>query len=213
MMDLQQLKLWFNPRTPWEVDFRDLTIVSKAAFHSIKLGLTMVSVVLTCVLSTWCGFNYFRYQTKTSDLKTIENYINTNKKISENYRQTNKEFMEEKDKVFKVFDNFNTGFSTLDFLNNLIQSKTKEIKFSTVIIQDNKEYGAISKNDKANLLVQLYGSLNDDVTYIDTYKETVLAFSSLKSVKNCKSFIQFDQNQNRFSAKDIKFQLTVQTNE
>ena len=213
MMDLQQLKLWFNPRTPWEVDFRDSRIVSKAAFHSVKLGLTMVSLGLTCILSMWCGFNYFRYQTKTSALKTMENYINTNKKISENYRQTNKAFMEEKDKIFMAFDNFNTVFSTSDFLKDLIQNKTKEIKFSTVIIQDNKEYGAVKENGKTNLSIQLYGSLNGDVSYIDTYKDIVLAFPSLKSVKNCKSFIQFDQSQNGFSAKDIKFQLTVQTNE
>ncbi len=212
MIDLNQIKLWLNPRTPWEVDFRDSMIVSRAAFRSIKLTLTVVVICITFILSIGCGYNYIRYQGKVSALKDIEMYISNNKKVAENYRQTNKKFMEEKDRFLCVFSNFNTGISILDFLKDLIQNKTSQIKFSSIIIQNNKEYSANAEKEGSNFSIQLYGVLNDDVSYLDTYKENVLNYPSLKHVKNCKSFIQFDQNQNTFNSKEIKFQLTVQTN-
>ena len=211
-MDLQKLKSLFSPTIPWEIDFRDATIVSKAAFRSIKMVLTMSSLATTTILSVWCGFNFLRYQSKSKDLADINTYIATNEKIAEANKKINKQFIEEKNRMFAVFANYNTGFSTFNFLKDLMKNKSDQIKFSTIIIQENKEYSSNAEKTAPNFSIQLYGTLNDDVSYLDTYKEAVLMFPSLKDIKQCQSFIQFDQNQKSFSAKEIKFQLMVQSN-
>ena len=211
-MDLQKLKSLFAPTIPWEIDFRDSTIVSKAAFRSIKVVLTMIFLSMTTILSIWCGFNFLRYQSKYKDLSDINAYIETNEKIAESNKKINNQLVEEKNQLFAVFANYDTGFSAYDFLNDLIKNKSKQIKFSTIVIQDSKEYSSNVEKTAPNFSIQLYGTLNDDVSYLDTYKEAVLMFPSLKDIKQCQSFIQFDQNQKSFNAKEIKFQLMVQSN-
>lgn len=211
-MDLQKLKSLFAPTIPWEIDFRDSTIVSKAAFRSIKLILTISCLAITTILSVWCGFNFLRYQSKAKDLSDISAYIASNEKIAEANKKINKQFIEEKNQIFAVFANYNTGFSTYAFLKDLMKNKADVIKFSTIVIQDNKDYSSNAEKTAPNFSIQLYGSLNDDVSYLDTYKEAVLMFPSLKDIKQCQSFIQFDQNQKSFNAKEIKFQLMVQSN-
>lgn len=211
-MDLQKLKSLFVPTIPWEIDFKDATIVAKASFHSIKMILTISCLAITIILSAWCGFNFLRYQSKAKDLSDISAYIASNEKIAEANKKINTQFMEDKNHFFAVFANYNTGFSTYVFLKDLMKNKTDVIKFSTIVIQDNKEYSSNIEKTAPNFSIQLYGSLNDDVSYLDTYKEAVLMFPSLKDIKQCQSFIQFDQNQKSFNAKEIKFQLMVQSN-
>lgn len=211
-MDLQKLKSLFSPTIPWEIDFRDATIVSKAAFRSVKVILTMTSLVITVVLSIWCGVNFLRYQSKAKDLSDINTYIANNEKVAEASKKLNDQFVEEKNQLFAVFANYDTGFSTFEFFKDLVKNKSNQIKFSTIIIQDNREYSSNIEKNTPNFSIQLYGSLNDDVSYLDTYKENVLAFPSIKNIKQCQSFIQFDQNQKTFNTKEIKFQLMVQSN-
>lgn len=212
-MDLQKLKSLFSPIVPWEIDFRDATIVSKTAFRSIKVVLTMSFLVITTVLSIWCGVNFLRYQSKAKDLSDINTYIASNEKVAETSKKINAQFVEEKNRLFAVFSNYDTGFSTFEFFKDLVTNKSNQIKFSTIVIQDNKEYSSNVEKTKPNFSIQLYGSLNDDVSYLDTYREAVLMFPSLSEVKQCQSFIQFDQNQKTFNTKEIKFQLVVQSNQ
>ena len=211
-MDLQKLKSLFSPTVPWEIDFRDATIVSKAAFRSVKVILTMTSLVITVVLSIWCGVNFLQYQSKTKNLSDINTYIASNEKVAEASKKLNDQFVEEKNQLFAVFANYDTGFSTFEFFKDLVKNKSNQIKFSTITIQDNREYSSNIEKSTPNFSIQLYGSLNDDVSYLDTYKENVLAFPSIKNIKQCQSFIQFDQNQKTFNTKEIKFQLMVQSN-
>lgn len=211
-MDLHKLKSLFLPTVPWEIDFRDATIISKAAFRSIKVVLNISSLVLTTVLSIWFGINFLRYQSKNKDLLNINTYIVNNEKIAEAGKKLNDQFVAEKNQLFAVFANYDAGFSTYEFFKDLIKHKSNQIKFSTIVIQDNKEYSSNVEKTAPNFSIQLYGSLNDDVSYLDTYKEAVLMFPSLKDIKQCQSFIQFDQNQKSFNAKEIKFQLMVQSN-
>ncbi len=211
-MDLQKLKSLFSPTVPWEIDFRDATIVSKAAFRSVKVILTMTSLVITVVLSIWCGVNFLRYESKAKNLSNINTYIANNEKVAEASKKLNDQFVEEKNQLFAVFANYDTGFSTLEFFKDLVKNKSNQIKFSSITIQDNREYSSNIEKGTPNFSIQLYGSLNDDVSYLDTYKENVLAFPSIKNIKQCQSFIQFDQNQKTFNTKEIKFQLMVQSN-
>ena len=68
------------------------------------------------------------------------------------------------------------------------------------------------KQKKTSLTVRLNGWVQKEIGLLETLKDDILKYPSLSQVPNCKSFFQLDNDKN-FQEEEIKFQLTVQSNE
>ena len=52
-----------------------------------------------------------------------------------------------------------------------------------------------------------------DINIVESLKNDILTYPSLSQVPNCKSFFQLDHDQNGFQQEEVKFQITIQSNE
>ena len=207
---LQTLKEFFAPSVRWEIDFRDVSITTKAALYSIKKVGGFVFSVLTVVLGLWVGTNFIKIKTLEGNFQEIQNYVSTNETKNQNLLKINKSFYEEQDQVSLLVNVLSDGFDIQKFLQDLVQHKSQSIKYYEVIIQKEKRD---LKQKKINLTVRLNGWVKEEIGLVETLKDEILKYPSLSQMPNCKSFFQLDNEQKSFKEEEIKFQLTVQSNE
>ncbi|MGX8716388.1 MAG: hypothetical protein ACSW8C_00160 [bacterium] len=207
---LQTLKEFFAPSVRWEIDFRDVSITTKAALYSIKKVGGFVFSALTIVLGLWVGTNFIKIKTLEGNFQEIQNYVSTNETKNQNLLKINKSFYEEQDQVSLLVNVLSDGFDIQKFLQDLVQHKSQSIKYYEVIIQKEKRD---LKQKKINLTVRLNGWVKEEIGLVETLKDEILKYPSLSQMPNCKSFFQLDNEQKSFKEEEIKFQLTVQSNE
>lgn len=207
---LQTLKEFFAPSVRWEIDFRDVSITTKATLYSIKKVGGFVFSVLTVILGLWAGTNFIKIKTLEGNFQEIQNYVSTNETKNQNLLKINKSFYEEQDQVSLLVNVLSDGFDIQKFLQDLVQHKSQSIKYYEVIIQKEKRD---LKQKKINLTVRLNGWVKEEIGLVETLKDEILKYPSLSQMPNCKSFFQLDNEQKSFKEEEIKFQLTVQSNE
>ena len=207
---LQTLKEFFAPSVRWEIDFRDVSITTKATLYSIKKVGGVVFSALTIVLGLWVGTNFIKIKTLEGNFQEIQNYVSTNETKNQNLLKINKSFYEEQDQVSLLVNVLSDGFDIQKFLQDLVQNKSQNIKYYEVVIQKEKKD---IKQKKINLTVRLNGWVKKEIGLVETLKDEILKYPSLSQMPNCKSFFQLDNEQKSFKEEEIKFQLTVQSNE
>ena len=207
---LQSLKEFFAPSTTWEIDFRDVSIETKAMLYSVKKVGNIVLSILTAVLGVWFGLNFVKGKSLEGSFQEIQNYVSNNEAKSTNLIKINKSFYEERDQIASFVNALSDNFDIQKFLQDLIQRKSEKIKFYEVLIQKDKRD---LKQKKINLTVRLNGWVQTDINLVESLKNDILNCPSLSQMPNCKSFFQLDQDQSGFQQEEIKFQITLQSNE
>ena len=203
-----QFNFLVNLQKPWDVDFRDSSIIASSMHDTIKLSSTIVIISLFALLSTWCTINFFSLNHKKQQLTALKNFINTNKKKHKEMLEMNQEFTKISNELLSVTNNYNSSFNIYNFLQDLMTTKPDTIKFTTITVQSPSKIP-----QSIPFLVKLHGKLNDDIAYLDTYNNNLMQIDSLKTLeKGSKSFFQLDQNQKN-SNQEVNFQLTIQSNE
>lgn len=206
---LQKIKTLFCPDIPWEIDFRDVSISTKAAIYSIKKVGNSVLSVLTAILGLWFATNMIKGRSLEETFNEIQSYVSNNEARSVKLLKLNKSFCEEYDQIATLVNASSDNFDVQKFLQDLIQYKSPSIKFYEVTIQKEKRD---MKQKKTSLTVRLNGWVQKEIGLLETLKDDILKYPSLSQVPNCKSFFQLDNDKN-FQEEEIKFQLTVQSNE
>ena len=207
---LQSLKEFFLPRVCWEIDFRDVSIETKAILYSVKRVGTLVFSILTVILGAWLGFNFVKGKALEETFQRIQNYVSSNEAKNTNLIKLNKSFYEERDQIASFVNTLGDNFDIQNFLQDLMRQKSEKIKFYDIFIQKDKK-GLNQK--KINLTVRLNGWVQKDINLVESLKNDILKCPSLSQVPNCKSFFQLDHDQNGFQQEEIKFQITLQSNE
>ncbi len=201
-----QFNFLVNSQKPWNVDFRDNALITNSMYNTIKSSSMILLTVLTLLLSICCIINFFSLRSKKQKLVELQQFISTNNLKHKKAIETNREFVTLSNKLTEIINNYQTSFDPLYFLKEIMLLKTNNTKLSTLIVQSPTIIPV-----KIPLLIQLYGTLNDDISYLDNYNASIMKFSSLKTLKEeCKSFFQFDQSQTPFNSNEVKFQLTIQ---
>ncbi len=207
---LQSLKEFFVPSPVWEIDFRDVSIETKTVLYSVKTIGNLIFSILTVILGTWLGFNVMKGQDLEKSLNEIQGYVSSNEAKNTNLTKISKSFSEEYNQVASLVNAMSDNFDVQSFLQDLVQKKTDKIKFYEILIQKDKKD---LKQKKTNLTVRLNGWVQKDISLVESMKNDILKCPSLSQVPNCKSFFQLDQEQNGFQQEEIKFQITLQSNE
>ena len=207
---LQSLKEFFVPTTIWEIDFRDVSIETKAMLYSVKKTGNLVLLVLTAILGIWLGFNFAKGKTLEGSFQEIQNYVSANEAKNTNLSAINKSFYEEREQVSSFVNAMSDDLDIQKFLQDLMQIKTNKIKFYEIVVQKDKKD---LKQKKINLKIQLKGCVQNDINLIESLKDDILKCPSLSQIPNCKSFFQLDHDQDGFQEEEIKFQITLQSNE
>ena len=207
---LQSLKEFFAPSTVWEIDFRDVSIETKAMLYSVKKVGNSVLSILTVILGAWFGFNFVKGKSLEGSFQEIQNYVSGNEAKNTSLTKLNKSFYEERDQVASFVNAFSDNFDIQKFLQDLVQRKSEKIKFYEIIVQKDKRD---LKQKKINLTIRLNGWVQKDINLVESLKNDILKCPSLSQMPNCKSFFQLDHDQNGFQQEEIKFQITLQSNE
>lgn len=208
--DIQQLKFMLVPQLPWEVDFRDTTVVVQSDNRSIKVYSTIGLCVVAAILGLWCVLNFFGAQTQKHRLKDAQDYVAQNTTKQKKLMEENKKFVEKKDLLMNMIKTYETSIDVSLFLQDLMRLKTTYLRFSTIIIQDTKNI-ASGKLQKS-FQVELFGSLNDDIDYLEKYKDDLIKINALQPMQGkFKSFYKIDRS--KTADNEIQFQLTIQSNE
>ena len=207
---LQSLKEFFAPSTPWEIDFRDVSIETKAMLYSVKKIGNVVLSVLTTILGIWVSFNFVKGKSLEGTFEEIQNYVSTNETKNVNLSKLNKSFYDERDQVASLVNALSDNVDIQNFLQDLAQRKSEKIKFYEILVQkDKRDF----KQKKIELNVRLSGWVKKDISLVESLKNDILKCPSLSQLPNCKSFFQLDHDQNGFQEEEIKFQITLQSNE
>lgn len=207
---IQQLKFMLVPQLPWEVDFRDTTVVVQSDNRSIKVYSTIGLCVIAAILGLWCALNFFGAQTQKHRLKDAQDYVAQNTTKQKKLMEENKKFVEKKDLLMNMIKTYKTSIDVSLFLQDLMHLKTAYLRFSTIIIQDTKNIA--SGNLQKSFQVELFGSLNDDVDYLEKYKDDLIKINALQPMQGkFKSFYKIDRS--KTTDNEIQFQLTIQSNE
>ena len=207
---LQSLKEFFAPSTVWEIDFRDVSIETKAMLYSVKKVGNSVLSILTVILGAWFGFNFVKGKSLEGSFQEIQNYVSGNEAKNTSLTKLNKSFYEERDQVASFVNALSDNFDIQKFLKDLVQRKSEKIKFYEIIVQKDKRD---LKQKKINLTIRLNGWVQKDINLVESLKNDILKCPSLSQMPNCKSFFQLDHDQNGFQQEEIKFQITLQSNE
>ena len=207
---LQSLKEFFAPSTVWEIDFRDVSIETKAMLYSVKKVGNSVLSILTVILGAWFGFNFVKGKSLEGSFQEIQNYVSGNEAKNTSLTKLNKSFYEERDQVASFVNALSDNFDIQKFLQDLVQRKSEKIKFYEIIVQKDKRD---LKQKKINLTIRLNGWVQKDINLVESLKNDILKCPSLSQMPNCKSFFQLDHDQNGFQQEEIKFQITLQSNE
>ena len=207
---LQDLRGLFSRKIPWEVDFRDASIATKAVCHSVQRIAMIVTSSAFFLLLFWSAYAFTAQQEAQRLCEEIQRFINSNGKRNEDLLKKNTEFCEKRDVLMQLINAYTTTFDPLKFLADLIENKSDKIRFSQVLICNERKSFSSSSD---GFQIQLQGFVKNDIDLVETFREEILKYPALSKIKRCKSFFQFDQNQKNFSANEIKFQLTVQPSE
>lgn len=207
---LQSLKEIFSPNIPWEIDFRDVSIETKTVLYSVKKVGNLVFSILTTILGIWVSVNFIKAKSLNSTFKEVQSYVTSNEAKNTNLLNINRSFHEECDRITSLVNALSDNFDIQNFLKDLTQIKSEKIKFDEIVIQ--KEKKDLTQK-KINLTVRLNGWVRKDIGLVETLKNDILKCPSLSKMPNCKSFFQLDHDQNGFQQEEIKFQLTLQSNE
>lgn len=205
---LQTLKEFFSTSTPWEIDFRDMSIETKAMLYSVRKVGGLVFSVLTIILSVWVGINFVKGRSLEGTLKMVQDYVSVNETKNVNLLKLNKSFYEERDRIAALVNALSDCVDIREFLKDLVKIKSEKIKFGEIIVQKDKKD---PKQKNINLTVRLNGWAKD-IDLVETLKNDILNCPSLSQKPNCKSFFQLDPDANGFQ-EEVKFQITLQSNE
>ncbi len=209
-LDLKSFKL-LNEGNPWQVDFRDSALANDATFNAIRVYIIYGLVATTALFGVLCIFNFFEKLSKQGEYERQKGFIAQHSQKTKQMTASNQTFVQRKDELLGIIQAYASHFNVLEFLSELAAHKGENLCFSSISIKDNKDIS--SSNTRQPIEIQLYGKLKDDVTFLDQYKEEVLDFTSLKTIKKgCKGFLQIANN-NGSASDEINFQLTVQSNE
>ena len=206
----QSLRELLFPSLPWEIDFRDVSIETKAALYSIKKIGGFIFSILTALLGAWLGTNFVKGKALQATFNEVQGYVSNNEAKNASLLKLNRDFYAEKDKIAVLIDTHSDGFDVQKFLQDLIKLKPEKIKFYEVLIQEEKKD---LKQQKINFTVRLNGWVKDDISLVESLKNDILKCPSLSQIPNCKSFFQLDQDASGFQKEEIRFQLTLQSNE
>lgn len=207
---LQSLKEIFSTSKAWEIDFRDVSIETKAVLYSVKKISTLILSVLTMILGFWASLRFTKGNSLNQSFQEIQSYVSTNDAKNINLTKLNKSFYQEHDEIASLVNTLSDDFDIQKFLQDLIRTKTTKIKFYEIIVQKSKKN--ISEK-KINLTIRLNGFVQKDINLVESLKNDILKCPSLSQIPNCKSFFQLDHDQNGFQQEEIKFQMTIQSNE
>ena len=209
-LTLQSLKEFFSPSIAWEIDFRDVSIETKAVLYSVKKIGYLVYSILTALLGSWLGFNFVKGKSLEGTFNELQSYVSVNEAKNTNLSKLNKTFYQERDTIASLVNALSDNVDIQAFVQDLIQKKSEQIKFYEVLIQKNKKD---LKQKKTNLTVHLNGWVHQDINLVESLKNDILTYPSLSQIPNCKSFFQLDHDLNGFQQEEIKFQITLQSNE
>lgn len=205
---MPQFNFLLKLQKPWEVDFRDSSIVADSMHDTIKSSSTIVLISLFVLLGAWCTINFFSLTHKKQQLAVLKNFISSNEVKHKKMLATNQEFSTVSSELSRIINDYKLQFNICHFLQDLMATKPDTIKFTTITAQSPSKIP-----QDVPFLIRLYGKLNDDITYLDTYNSNLMQIASLKTLeKGSKSFFQFDQNQRNLN-NEVNFQLTIQSNE
>ena len=209
-LDLKSFKL-LNEGNPWQIDFRDSALANDATFNAVRIYIVYGLAATTLLLGILCIFGFFENLSKQGEYERQKGFIAQHAQKTKQMITSNKTFVQKKNELLGIIQAYTSPFNILIFLSELAAHKGENLRFSSIIIKDNKDVS--TGNMRQPIEIQLYGRLKDDVSFLDQYKEEVLNFTSLKTIeKGCKGFLQIANNSGSTSD-EINFQLTIQSNE
>lgn len=207
---LETLKNLFSKNNVWEIDFRDVSIETKANLYAIKKWSIIALSIFTAILGILVCTHFVEKKSLEKALEELQNFVSKNETKNIRLLSLNKSFHEERNEIATWVNLFKDEFEIQAFLQDLLQQKAEKIKFDNILIQKEKKD---AKEGKLRLTVKLNGCVKKDIDLVESLKNDILKCPSLSKIAKCKSFFQLDHNDNKFQEDEIKFQLTIQSNE
>lgn len=207
LASLKNIYLLLHPASPWLVDFRDSSIVNNATCNSIRQAVLWSLSVLGIILSLGCTWNFFRVKTQKSILEECRAFVLKNGGEQEQLLKNNKVFVEIKDRLIHVINSYQGTLPIYEFLFESIKLKSDFMKLKNILICDNHD---VANPEFKRFEIHFDGILlNEDISFLDTYKEKILDCPSLATFKSsCKSFYKIERA--KTEEEGVNFNLTIQ---
>ncbi|MDR1254445.1 MAG: hypothetical protein LBJ78_00200 [Puniceicoccales bacterium] len=214
-MNLQSLKLYFAPKSrPWEIDFRDKSIVVNSQLSSIKIYVLAAMGIFTVILigvSFFAELDHKRQATRFNEIKT---FLDKNTTLHQQMMQHNKGFVETRDTVHTLLNAYTLPIDLSEFLLELCKGKPHEIRFNTVIADCKSDPNTkVVDATHKSFNIQIYGIVKGDVAILETYKAQLLQLKAIDAFKNsCKCFYNLEKNNADQQIDETRFQINLQYN-
>ncbi|MDR2769283.1 MAG: hypothetical protein LBB19_01865 [Puniceicoccales bacterium] len=214
-MNLQSLKLYLVPKPcPWEIDFRDKSIVVHSQLSSIKIYVLAALGILTVILIGVSCFTELDHKRQTNRFNEIKTFLDKNTALHQQMMQHNKDFVETRNMVHTLLNAYTLPIDLPEFLLELCKGKPHEIRFNTIIANcqndpNTKVVNAASKSFN----IQIYGIVKGDVAILESYKTQLLQLKAIDALKNnCKCFYNLEKNNADQQVDETRFQINLQYN-
>ncbi|MDR0755460.1 MAG: hypothetical protein LBE99_00905 [Puniceicoccales bacterium] len=214
-MNLQALKLYLSPKPrPWEIDFRDKSIVINSQLSSIKIYALAAMGIFTVILIGVSFFTELDHRRQTNRFNEIKTFLDKNTTLHQQMMRHNKDFIETKNRVHTLLSAYMLPIDLSEFLLELCKGKPNEIRFNT-FIADCQNDPSTKVVDAANksFHIQIYGIVKGDIAILESYKTQLLQLKTIDAFKNkCKCFYNLEKNNADQQVDETRFQINLQYN-
>lgn len=210
---LLNFKFWKRENRPWQIDFRDNSIINDSRNAIVKSASIVVLTLLTVVLCVWACVSFVVLRSKKAQLEEVQHFMTTHTAKHKVAMDANREFLTIDERLKSWFKQYRTMFNIGEFWQDLCLNKPENIRYTKISINNNvsSENGNTASEPWR---LSLFGEIKGDVSFLDKYNVDILNYPSLKGIRDkSRSFFRFDQNTSNYTNEEVKFNLTIEPNE
>ncbi|MDR0647648.1 MAG: hypothetical protein LBF43_04445 [Puniceicoccales bacterium] len=212
-MNLQLLKSYLSPKPrPWEIDFRDKSIVINSQLSSIKIYVLAAMGILTVILIGVSFFTELDHKRQATRFNEIKTFLDKNTTLHQQMMRHNKDFVDTRNRVRTLLNAYALPIDLSEFLLELCKSKPHEIRFNTIAAncQSDPNTKVVDVAHKS-FNIQIYGIVKGDIAILESYKTQLLQLKAIDAFKNnCKCFYNLEKNTVDQQADETRFQINLQ---